>query len=540
MTFTSDDIQGGRARTDTAVLLVVGTGGFTHAAPVLELGRILSTRGHRVALATHKGQEKWVKDASFGFLSGVFTMGLPMDPETETAHYLQMQNSDIRKNYRDYFRPKFNVDAFWASDYSFLKDICEEFKPDMIVADFFVDSAVRDIKHQTGIPIATVWPQMPYAMVGASYIPGLPGFQVDALTSEYASLWTRIRAAFRPLRALSAVIPYLRFVREMRRKAGLNYTLPILKKPDYLVLVNSFWGLETPKDLPPLVAPIGPILSEEFEPLSDPLKKFFADHHHVVYVSFGTHIRVAPRDLEKFVGAFSKLLEEGLIDGIIWAANDAQRQLFDPDQTLHYYRDIRMGDILDNRDLAWFFTPFAPQRSVLACRETTLFVTHGGGSSVNEAAFHETPMLSLGFFFDQLLNGLRIQEAGIGLALDKANFSEDEILEKSRVLLQDENGTIAQDVRRMGHVAQISARKKDFGADLIEEVLYDHRFSLVPPGTTAGESGHRRRPMHLQTADARMSAWKAQNWDLTSLAVASVAIAGYLSWTMVDMLRTRA
>ncbi|KAI1102915.1 UDP-glucosyl transferase family protein [Jackrogersella minutella] len=539
MASTSGDGQGHRAETDTAILLVVGTGGFTHAAPVLELGRILSARGHHVSLATHHGQEKWVEGGSYGFISSVFTMGQPMDPETEAAHYLQMQNSDIRKNYRDYFRPKFNVDAFWASDYSSLKEICADFKPDMIVADFFVDSAVRDIKHQTGVPVATVWPQMPYAMVSASYIPGLPGFQVDALTSEHASLWTRIRAALRPLRALSAVIPYLKFVREMRRKAGVNYTLPILKKPDYLVLVNSFWGLETPKDLPPLVAPIGPILSEEFEPLNGPLEMFYADHHRVMYISFGTHIQVAPQDLEKLVGAFSDLLNEGLIDGIIWAASDTQRNLFDRDQTLRY-GEAKLGDVLNNLNPSWFFTPFAPQRAVLARQETILFVTHGGGSSVNEAMFHDTPMLSLGFFFDQLLNGLRIQEAGVGLTLDKADFSESEILEKSRVLLQDRDGTIAQDVRRMGHISRISARKKEFGADLIEEVLYDHRFSLVPPGATAAESSCRRRPMHLQTADARMFAWRAQNWDLASLAVASAGVVGYLSWALIDLIRTRA
>ncbi|KAI0382790.1 UDP-glucosyl transferase family protein [Hypomontagnella monticulosa] len=534
----SNDEQDHRTGADTAVLLVVGTGGFTHAACVLELGRILAARGHRVALATHKGQEKWVKDGSYGFLSGVYAMGPPMDPETESAHYLQMQNSDIRKDYRDYFRPKFNVDAFWAQDYTFLKDICQVFKPDMIVADFFVDSAVRDIKHQTGVPIATVWPQMPYGMVGVPYIPGLPGFQVDALTSEHASLWTRVRAALRPFRAISALIPYFRFVRQMRRKAGVDYTLPILKKPDYLVLVNSFFGLETPKDLPPLVAAIGPILSEEFQPLDSAFEKFYAGHHRVIYVSFGTHIQVAPRDLDKFVGAFSDLLNEGLVDGIIWSANNTQRKLFDRGQKLRY-GDVKVGEILDNLDPAWLFTPFAPQRAILARRETVLFVTHGGGSSVNEATFHETPMLSLGFFFDQLLNGLRIQEAGVGLSLDKADFSEAEILEKSRVLLQDTDGTIAQDVRRMGHIARISAQKKEFGADLIEEVLYDHRFSLVPPGATASESRDRRRPMHLQTADARMSAWRAQNWDLTCLGLASAASVGYLSWTLVKLLRTR-
>ncbi|KAI4863956.1 UDP-glucosyl transferase family protein [Hypoxylon rubiginosum] len=539
MSFTSGDIQGPKIGAGTAILLVVGTGGFTHAAPVLELGRILSARGHRLALATHKGQEKWVEGAEYSFLSSVYTMGPPMDPQVESEHYLQMQKSDIRKDYRDYFRPKFNVDAFWASDYSFLKDICQVYKPDMIVADFFVDSAVRDIQHQTGIPIATIWPQMPYAMVGASYVPGIPGFQVDALSSEQASLWTRTRAALRPLRAVSAVIPYLIFVRQMRRKAGISYTLPILKKPDYLVLVNSFWGLEVPKDLPPLVAPIGPILSEEFQPLDGTLEAFYGAHHRVMYVSFGTHIQIPTQDLEKFIGAFSDLLNDGLIDGIIWAAGETQRKLFNRDQKSRH-GSTQVGDILDNLDQSWFFTPFAPQRAILALRETVLFVTHGGGSSVNEATFHETPMLSMGFFFDQPLNGLRIREAGVGLTLDKASFSEAEILAKSRVLLQDIDGTIAQDVRRMGHIARVSARKKEFGADLIEEVLFDHRFSLVPPEATASESSCRRRPMHLQTADARMSAWRAQNWDLTCLAVTSTAAVGYLGWTLVKVLRSRA
>ncbi|KAI0180611.1 UDP-glucosyl transferase family protein [Hypoxylon sp. FL1284] len=518
------------------ILLVVGAGGFTHAAPALELGRVLSMRGHRVAFATHKGQEKWVQGSSYSFISAIYTMGEPMDPHFEEEHYLQMQKSDIRKNYPDYFRSKLDVDAFWASDYSFLKDICQDYKPDMIVADFFVDAAVRDIQHQFGTPIATLWPQMPYAMVGASYIPGLPGFQVDALSSEHASIWTRVRAALRPLRAVSSIVPYIRFMREMRRKAGVNYTQPILNKPDYLVLVNSFWGLETPKDLPPLVVPIGPILSEEFQPLDDTLETFYGTHRRVMYVSFGTHIQVTPKDLGKFIGAFADLLNDDLIDGIVWAASKTQRKLFDRNRKLRH-GSTRVGDILDNSDPSWLFTPFAPQRAVLAHRNTVLFVTHGGGSSVNEATFHETPMLCMGYFFDQLLNGLRIQEAGVGLALDKANFLEAEILEKSRALLQNRDGAVAQNVRRMGHIARISARKKELGADLIEEVMYDHRFSLVPPGATASESNMRCRPMHLQTADARMSSWRARNWDLTCLAVTTTVVIGYLGWALAKALR---
>jgi hypothetical protein len=102
-----------------------------------------------------------------------------MSLEVEVPHYLAMQQSDPLKNFKEVFKAKHTVDAFWTSDYAHLKEIVSICKPDMIIADFFVD-AVKDIQIQTGIPIAMVWPQMPYGMVGASYIPGIPFMSFDS------------------------------------------------------------------------------------------------------------------------------------------------------------------------------------------------------------------------------------------------------------------------------------------------------------------------------------------------------------------------
>ncbi|KAK4188154.1 UDP-glucosyl transferase family protein [Podospora australis] len=507
---------------NTKILLVSGTGGFPHAAPVLELGRILAQRGHIVEFATHRGQEKWVQSDYYNFVTKVHLMGDPLTHDEDAVHYLQLQNSDPRKSYKRYFRPKRTVDSFWTSDYAFLQNIVAETNPDMIVSDFFID-ATRDIQLQTGIPLAMVWPQMPYGQARASYIPGFPGFQIDALTSEHASLWTRLRAQLRPLRAISAIITHLRFLSNMRRASGVKYLLPLLNKPNYLALVNSFWGLETPKDLPPLMAAVGPILADEYMPLGDPLEAFFATHPRVVYVSFGTHIVLQPHHLDCFMRVFSTLFAEGLIDGVIWAAKNAQRSLFDPSQQITMpgssggYHLVSVKDILDNRDSCWYFTPFAPQRAILDRPETVLFVTHAGGNSVNEAMFHATPMLSMGFFFDQPLNGLRIEAAGVGFATDRDKFSDQEIADKCRVILRDETGLIHKDVQRMAHIARASARKKYYAADLIEEVMYDAYFSRIEVPQQQQKGSKRRRPMHLQTADARMSVWRARNWDLTVL-----------------------
>ena len=445
-------------------------------------------------------------------------MGEPMSPEEEASLYLDMQRNDPRKDYKGYFRPKLAVDAFWTEDLVHLRGIVAECRPDMMIADFFVD-AVRDISRETGIPFAMVWPQMPYGMVGASYIPGIPGLQIDALSSEHASFWTRLRAEVRPLRALPAIIPYLRSISSMRRAAGVTYSLPILGKPDYLVLVNSFWGVETPKDLPPLLTAVGPILPDEYPVLDEALNRFYKSHQRVIYISFGTHVQLELSHIDGFLGAFSRLLASGLVDGIIWAVSHRAWPIFAQNPSL--------ASILDSQDPSWYFTLFAPQRAVLDRPETCLFVTHGGSNSINEALFHGTRMLVLGLFFDQPLNGLRIQEAGVGLTLDKASFTENDTFNKAYRLLTDESGTIAKDVERMRRIARISSRKKHYAADLIEEMLCDGKFSS---SETRGSDDRlvrtRRRPMHLQTPDARMSVWRARNWDITSMSM--VALAGFV------------
>ncbi|KAF2472399.1 UDP-glucosyl transferase family protein [Lindgomyces ingoldianus] len=503
------------------ILLVVGTGGFSHAVPVLELGRILHDRGYQIEFATHQTQEQWVETPYYSFVSEVHAMGPRMPADVEDRHYFEMQNSDMRKDFGAVFKPKHTVDAFWTSDYAYLKDtIIPKCNPAFIVADFFVD-AVKDINHQLGIPFCHVWPQMPYGFCSVPYIPGIPGFQVDALSSEHASIWTRLRAELRPLRALPAILRYLRFVKNMRKASGVFYAIPIFNKPSWLILVNSFWGLEVPKELPPLVAAVGPILPEQYPPLDEAFGEFLASRPKVVYIAFGSHIRILPPELAKFIEALSLLLREGLIDGVIWAVNAPQRKLFNRDEQVPG-EDFNVGTMLDGKHRAWMFTPFAPQRAILEHPHTVLFISHGGGSSANEALYHGTPLLVLGFFFDQPLNALRLTDAGVALTLDKAGFTTAEIVSKIRQILEDKLGLFAKDVARMQKITQASSRKKQHACDLIEEMMWDHHFSVEPSPTENGPK--RRRPMHFQTADMRMSAWKARNWDLAAVSLVGSCI----------------
>ncbi|KAF7551414.1 hypothetical protein G7Z17_g5018 [Cylindrodendrum hubeiense] len=57
------------------ILLVVTTGGFAHAAPVLEIGRTLAERGHAIEFATLDGQENWIEPDEYGFVTKIHLLG---------------------------------------------------------------------------------------------------------------------------------------------------------------------------------------------------------------------------------------------------------------------------------------------------------------------------------------------------------------------------------------------------------------------------------------------------------------------------------
>jgi hypothetical protein len=231
---------------------------------------------------------------------------------------------------------------------------------------------------------------MPYLMLSSPYIPGQPGFQIDmTLTSEHASLYSRLRNELVLVKSTGNLIRLLAFTRSMRAKAGVHYQPQMTSKPNYLLLVNSFFGLETPKDLPPLAAAVGPILSDEYPPLSpdEPYIAFLEEHKRVVYVALGSHIMLKNTDAVKFVQGFSLALDQGIIDGVIWAVGASGQQEFDLDFefTLNHGKDdIQFRNLLDNKSPNWLFTTFAPQRALLDHESVQVYLTHGGGSSANE------------------------------------------------------------------------------------------------------------------------------------------------------------
>jgi UDP:flavonoid glycosyltransferase YjiC (YdhE family) len=491
-----------------------------------------------VEFATNAGQEEWAKYCPL--IQTVHSFGPGPSTEETEAHYRRMLSWCPADGLSSIMESKYLWDSFWADTYLHLKQIVSDpaARPDFIIADFFADAAVKDMMVEFGVPIAIVWPQMPFLMAPVSYIPGQPGFQIDmSLTSEHASIVSRVRNEMVLFWALPSLLKWMKWTKAMRMKVGVMHKSPSDPKPEYLVLVNSFFGLEVPKELPPSIVPCGPILADSYPELDEKHGEFLDQHKRVLYVALGTHIILKDTDVVKILAGIVQALDQHHIDGVIWAVGSSPRKDFP--RTLSFTRaghcSHTLGKMLDRADPDLMFPMFSPQRAVLEHKNTVLFLTHGGSSSANEALYHGVPVLTLGFFFDQLSNSARLRSAGVGLCLDKSRYTSSEVCESIALIVGDLDGRFAQDVRRMKGIARIASRRKHLAADMIEQSMVDEEYRSL--------NDTEMHPRYLQTADMRMSTWRAKNWDLWlltwSTGLVAAASMGYIGRMVYTALRVR-
>ena len=208
---------------------------------------------------------------------------------------------------------------------------------------------------------------------------------------------------------------------------------------------------------------------------------------------------------------------------MIWAFPKTGRKDIDGSKTFgvkigNETEDLHLADMLANKHPDWLFPFFAPQRAILDHESTKLYFTHGGGSSANEALSHGKQMLSVGIFFDQTSNTTRLVAAGVAECLDKFSFTSDELHTKGKKILgSGDNGPYKRNVLRLQRIAHVASPRKEYAADLVEEMMYDHELRF-------DEDGKELRPMHLQTADSRMSAFKANNLDMYAVCALGLTV----------------
>lgn len=481
-----------------------------------------------------RGREALAKP--YPFVSKVHIIGRAITAQEDEELYIKLSRWDNTSvsGRAGYWSCKKFYDSFWAETYRELKKLLDVSPPDFIFSDFQAE-APKDVAIEYSISLAEMWPQMPWLMAPQPWIPGMVGAQVRCLTSEHASMYDRIFEQTHMLRDAPNLIDYYLWARNMRRKNGVR-TMPFLKpKPDHVVLINSFIGSEIPKDLPPLMMVAGPILSDDWRKLDQNELQFLENKKTVVYFALGTHVILETKVLGKILLGLDNAMKCGHIDGIIWAVRKVARKQFIPLENLTI-SSLEVSDLIQNKHGSWLFLDNAPQRAVLDHPSCKLFFTHCGPSSANEALYHGVPQLCMGIYGDQLPRVMRLVNAGVALSIEKLNFSAAEVTEKVRIIIQDSDGNFARNTCRMQRIAHVASRRKHAAADLIEEHMYDWELRFEHPPTrmlktgdaTSARRGKELSPMHLQTADMRMSRMKTSNMDQKLIMLGILAALTYV------------
>jgi len=123
-----------------------------------------------------------------------------------------------------------------------------------------------------------------------------------------------------------------------------------------------------------------------------------------------------------------------------------------------------LGDEIELGENMWGANS-VPQKAVLPLVD--LVVTHGGNNTITESFYFGRRVLVLPLLFDQLDNGRRIYETGLGLQFHPYKVTEKELLEGIEKLLGDkllEKRMISISKR----IQASSGRSK--AANLIEEI----------------------------------------------------------------------
>lgn len=157
--------------------------------------------------------------------------------------------------------------------------------------------------------------------------------------------------------------------------------------------------------------------------------------------------------------------------------------------------ETTLGSLLDNRHPSIRTADFAPKRPILHDSRVTVFISHAGASSTNEAVVAGIPVITLPAYFDQIQNAMRLRDAGVSVPLQKETLSASDVTAAITRILDDirTDGPIMANVRRVCGIARIAAHRKHLAVDLIEEVLIDwqgrqRERRLVGSGTTPGNA----------------------------------------------------
>lgn len=173
-----------------------------------------------------------------------------------------------------------------------------------------------------------------------------------------------------------------------------------------------------------------PPVSTATDPISPDLSEWLKTRDNVIYVSFGSLVALNPSDIAALTDALRRIGRP-----VIWSTRD---NVSDP---------------------LFYVAPYVAQASLLRDPRVSLFITHGGASSVQEGLIAGVPMLCVPFFADQRYIASLVERLGVGLYAPKRRLGR---LPIERMLNEPRYRVRAAEVAR-----ELAAAENGLGAFLL-------------------------------------------------------------------------
>ncbi|KAI8369805.1 hypothetical protein EDC96DRAFT_503447 [Choanephora cucurbitarum] len=503
------------------VAFFASIGGSSHYNWVLSICDELGSRGHNVTFLTSDKVAKFGKP--FRHVQTVPVLsGVQYDPK-------EIANSENIRKYHPGKQISLVFDltlAEYKEGYLAVRDYLIENKVDLAICDHFADSCV-DAARFVGVPYVIATTPTLSEAANAPYIINNIMYGSEP-TTEFQSLFSRFNdnfiSPFIFYRYLSSAIKkQIESKKDVGLPAKMEHPNEVWK--DSLILVNNAFGFIPPRPLGPLVELIGPIMSKEYAPLTDPFKTFLDNHQRVAYIAFGQTATPSFKDTTTILLSLLESLEQGVLDGFIWATVN-NGEMFPKTVKTKSGTVYQTQDIFSDAHPHILMVTWSPQMSLLLHPSVRLFVSHGGFASISESVFAGKPMLLFPFFGDQPTNAMWLEQNKLGMA-----FAHDthplEVAKKIQMILEDKGNILSESMKRMKANTQIRSKHGVIrGADLMEEVLYTHKDGVIE---------------HRVTADRRMSYMKAHNLDLyallTFVVTSILSVFGFIVYTLNSLVK---
>ncbi|KAJ9064296.1 hypothetical protein DSO57_1032117 [Entomophthora muscae] len=229
---------------------------------------------------------------------------------------------------------------------------------------------------------------------------------------------------------------------------------------------------------------VGPIMSDEFSPLTQHLSSFLNTKQRVMYIAFGSGVVLSKKDVQILFSAVTQLVEEDKADGIVWALGKT------PTPPLRHHKSapkwmarLCMPKSSSTTNIPRFNLPAGLPKS-------PSFPTPPSASSSPMAALNPSlkeytpapPSSPCPSSATSTAMDARLLRWALAATPDRLTQTASSLHKVMSDMMLDADGKLANSILHWKVIARMNAKRKEEAANLVEEFALTNKVCRLAPG----------------------------------------------------------